>query len=47
MSASPTVRLAPTEGPLDLSPEVAPEEALDPALDLPLDLAAETSQTRE
>jgi hypothetical protein len=29
---------APTEVPLDPSPEVIPEKALDSALDLPLDL---------
>lgn len=38
---------APTEVPLDSSPEVSPEEALDSTLDLPLDLWAVTLQARE
>jgi hypothetical protein len=33
-----TVMVAPTEGPLDLPPEVTPEEALDPAPASSLDL---------
>ncbi len=38
VAAAHMVAMAPTEVPLDPSPEVTPEEALDPALDLPLDL---------
>ncbi len=42
----PTVTAAPTEVPLDPSPELTPEKALDSTLDLPLDLWPVTSQAR-
>ncbi len=43
---SPTVAVAPTEVPLDPSPELTPEKALDSALDQLLDLRPVTSQAR-
>ena len=42
----PTVVVAPTEVPLDPSPELTPEKALDSALDRLLDLRPVTSQAR-
>ena len=41
-----TVVVAPTEVPLDPSPELTPERALDSALDRLLDLRPVTSQAR-
>jgi len=42
----PTVVVAPTEVPLDPSPELIPEKTLDSALDQLLDLRPVTSQAR-
>jgi hypothetical protein len=42
----PTVDVAPTEVPLDPSPELTPEKTLDSALDQLLDLRPVTSQAR-